>query len=502
MSDEEKVVELIKARKWTPGVAAFVADAGGQEYIQGLNAEDKDWCKRQRLVESHAEHDAYEYPPTQEDAFTKGRFDLDSFRSELDVGTGGKISASLRNYQHIFEKDSFLSGLYRKNVLSGKIHVGPTYWNKEEHEISNKDIFETRIYMERVFGLTSKSKTEDAILSAAEDNKFNPVVDYLKSLKWDGNERVADLFPVFLGAQKSELTTHLTELLLRGIISRAFNPGCKYDYCVVLMDVNQGTGKSSMARFLALKDEWFLELKSIDDEKATIERCRGKLVIELEEMLSVRNARDVESIKAFLSTVADDIRLPYERFSTRIPRGYVFIGTSNRHDCLPPDSSGNRRFFPIVCRGENAKFHPLLDENLTRQYIIQCYAEIMATSGDMATWDLKPDEAHIKELEALQASSVPDDPWPGMVEAWLEGRDGPVCSAQVWDEVFTNRFGGRARKSDMMKISDILNNMDGWERLPKKTRVATYGPQRAWVRSAKVEEFHKADGKTPFDVAN
>ena len=62
-----------------------------------------------------------------------------------------------------------------------------------------------------------------------------------------------------------------------------------------------------------------------------------------------RSRAQIEYIKAFISRIDDDsIRLPYRANPDPLPRRYILIGTTNRHDDLPNDSSGLARFVPIV----------------------------------------------------------------------------------------------------------------------------------------------------------
>ena len=69
-----------------------------------------------------------------------------------------------------------------------------------------------------------------------------------------------------MGADTSDLTYECMKLFLLGGINRAFHKGCKFDVMFCLVG-SQGAGKSTFARFLAFKDEWFSDdLKNINDE--------------------------------------------------------------------------------------------------------------------------------------------------------------------------------------------------------------------------------------------
>ena len=56
------------------------------------------------------------------------------------------------------------------------------------------------------------------------------------------------------------------KLFLLGAISRAFQPGCKFEIMLCLVG-GQGAGKSTFFRLLAVRDEWFSDdLRKLDDD--------------------------------------------------------------------------------------------------------------------------------------------------------------------------------------------------------------------------------------------
>lgn len=60
----------------------------------------------------------------------------------------------------------------------------------------------------------------------------------------------------------------------------------------------------------------------------------GKTVVEIEEFLALRNAKSANEAKSFLSKLSDRIRIPYEKFSTDVPRTCILIGTLNERTFL------------------------------------------------------------------------------------------------------------------------------------------------------------------------
>jgi predicted P-loop ATPase len=132
--------------------------------------------------------------------------------------------------------------------------------------------------------------------------------------------------------------------MLIAAVRRARQPGCKFDYVVVL-EGKQGTGKSSALRILAgvenFSDQPLLHLET----RAQQEAIEGVWIFELSELAGLRRT-EIETVKSFLSKTADNARPAYGRFRSDQPRRCIFVGTTNEFEYLR-DSSGNRRFWPV-----------------------------------------------------------------------------------------------------------------------------------------------------------
>lgn len=189
--------------------------------------------------------------------------------------------------------------------------------------------------------------TYSAIKALAEDNRFNPVTDYLASLTWDGQRRLSNWLPRITGAEANELNSVSGAMLIMAMVARAIFPGTKYDACLVF-EGPQGSGKSSLARALS-GPQFFTDVPALlaHDPKQKGELLQGVWVAELAE-LSGLNRTEVEHVKAFLSQTHDHYRAPYERVAVHRPRTCAFIGTTNSGEYLV-DGTGNRRFISVKC---------------------------------------------------------------------------------------------------------------------------------------------------------
>lgn len=373
--------------------------------------------------------------------------------------------------------------------------VEGAYWNTKKHPLRDSDISETRYFMSSRYGLDREASVMKAVEMVAEHNKYSPVVQMLEGLPaWDGTERIENLLPRYLGAERSEYTTEVTKIMLQGAIQRAMSPGVKYDVCIILADSIQGTGKSTLCRMLAMDDDYFTDgVNSFSNTKEAFETIRGHWIVELGEMMATRNTKDIEAIKRYLSAKDDVYRTPYDKYSEQIPRQCIFIGTTNRTQFLPDDKSGNRRFLPVLCDGRRAEHHPLEDPEETREYIKQCYAEAMLL-GNREGWTLQLDKRFNDIVDAIREESTPEDIYVGLIQRYLDALDKKteyVCSKMIWDQVY-DRDGkrGTAPKYELQDISEIMNKkISGWKRTKSaarktvKRKFEKYGPQLAWQRA-------------------
>ena len=114
---------------------------------------------------------------------------------------------------------------------------------------------------------------------------------------------------------------------------------------------DQGAGKTSFIERLALLPEWYCSLNNIKGKDA-ISNLVGKIIVELEEFVALRNAKSADEAKLFISARTSTVRLPYESFSADVKRTCVLVATTNDATFLG-DFSGERRYLPVQVQAEN-----------------------------------------------------------------------------------------------------------------------------------------------------
>jgi predicted P-loop ATPase len=181
-----------------------------------------------------------------------------------------------------------------------------------------------------------------ALLVAAEANAYHPVRDYLRSVKWDGEDRLDTWGANYLGGELTPYACAVGAAFLIGCVARVMSPGCKLDTCIVL-EGKQGKYKSTALEVLA--GEWFADSKLAIGDKDAMQGIAGVWIYEIAELASLGKA-DVETIKAFMSSRRDHYRPSYGRHAIDVPRQTAFAGTTNAETYLQ-DATGGRRFNPF-----------------------------------------------------------------------------------------------------------------------------------------------------------
>jgi predicted P-loop ATPase len=237
-----------------------------------------------------------------------------------------------------------------------------------------------------------------AVVRMALEHQFNPVVDYLDGLKWDGAKRLHTWLNVYVGAEDGPLNGAIGRMFLVAAVRRARQPGYKFDH-VVVFEGAQGKFKSTLVRELA-GDGNFSDAEILGcDKKEQQELCQGVWFYELPELSGLHKS-EVERVKAFISRQEDKARAAYARDVSIRPRTCVFVGTTNESHYLQ-DQTGNRRFLPVLI-GE-------IDIEAIRRDRDQLFAEAAALEAAGEPIVL-PKEVW-EDARKLQDARLIADPW-------------------------------------------------------------------------------------------
>jgi hypothetical protein len=121
----------------------------------------------------------------------------------------------------------------------------------------------------------SKETMVDAVTRIALEYQFNPVLDYLDGLKWDGQKRIDTWLTEYLGAEDTPLHRAMGRKWLLAAVRRVREPGCKFD-TIPTLEGPQGSLKSTLVRELAGGRENFSDADILQsDKREQQELCEG-----------------------------------------------------------------------------------------------------------------------------------------------------------------------------------------------------------------------------------
>ena len=398
-------------------------------------------------------------------------------------------NCTISNFLIILKNDR-----YFRNVCFDTMREAPIVV-KDLHEFrlwGDQDFSQTRLHIEQAYKLTGREKIQDAFNVLCSERRYSPIQEIIKSVKWDGIKRCENFFIKWAMSPDDNYSRECSRLVFAQGIARAFAPGSKCDYVVVLFG-KQGKAKSTMVNWLAIDDQFYLSLKSIKNKENEQQLC-GKWIAELEELLATVNGNSsAEQAKQFISSRIDNFRQPYARYPVDHKRSCIFIGTTNRQKFLS-DPTGNRRWFPLAFEQEGDF---LFDhEQECKDEILQCWAEMYSywqSGSEMA--NTYPNRSLLGLIEGRQSAAEEDDPELGIIEDYLKYKE-KVCLIEVCEKALHYEFS-KMKKPERNAISAKLTGsrlgctvkMNKAGDKPSPDRFGDYGTQQAYMVPDRLYHF-------------
>lgn len=294
-----------------------------------------------------------------------------------------------------------------------------------------------------------------------------PLTDWLSSLTWDGTERIATWLADGYGCDRNEYTAAVGRCWLVSLVARAFKPGCQVDTMVVLEGA-QGLRKSSSLEILG--GCWYRAITQPFGSKEWLEAITGVVWLAEVADLSGFRGRDLDHLKAALTTRVDRFRRSYDRRALDYPRRCVFTGTTNRDD-WQADDTGARRFLPVAVREVNLEF--------LRANREQLFAEAVHRFKAGEDWWEIPQ----KDAEQEQEQRRDDDVWQPRIENYLHGKSSTTVPDIL--EFCLDIDADKQDKRAQMRVSSILRVL-GFIRKLERQGVTVL---RVWKRPQRQEKL-------------
>ena len=384
---------------------------------------------------------------------------LNAWRSRLQIGSKGERKTMFNLVLYVRN----LSGVgpqLKFNELTGQIE-----W--QGRPLRDADYVDIQMLIEQAGFLPAKSDVPAAVNRVALDNAYNPIVDYLDGLAWDGEPRLERWMQRLMGAPDTEFVRAVGAKVLISAVARARDPGCKVD-TVLVLEGDQGIRKSSAIAAL-FGDEYTAESVSLfDQHNKMVMQMMGAWVVELAEFVAFFK-KDSASVKGLISMRSDKVVLPYAKLASTHPRRCVFFGTINPEDFgYLTDGTGNRRYWPVSVTKINI--------DGIRKHRDQLWAEAQHRYRAGESWWLE--DAQEALASAQTASRQEQDAWEPLLRKKLRGLNTttPVQAMRLLG-IPTERMDRKVQ----MRIATVLKAL-GYKRFTPK------GPDRRTFIEWRLEE--------------
>lgn len=277
--------------------------------------------------------------------------------------------------------------LFRRNILTGMLEIalvedGHLTFSDLDDKAANTIWRELRlagikVRLNEIYSLINSNFTED----------FDPVKSYFESLPaWDGQmdyiRQLSDM--VHCGNMSPEEFYMMFKKWFVGVFKGYFSSDNVNEAILALIG-RQGCYKSTFFRFLLPPElrKYYFEEKAIDAIDKDYElRLARNLLINFDDMKAL-NRQNLNKLKAVVTQKFVNVRAPYDRYPTYLPRRASLAATGNEAEFLI-DPTGNRRW--IVANVDSIDNPHIANINYEGIYA-QVYSLL---NSDFQTWF--PDE--------------------------------------------------------------------------------------------------------------
>lgn len=389
-----------------------------------------------------------------------------------------------RRFSGIFAWNEFANEVYLMRRPPWDISGRHAYWRNRK--LKETDITACSGWLEYTGMSPKMSDVGRIIVRVAEHNKYNPVIDSLEALKWDGTPRVSgkglEALPwlcEYLGADDTDANRMFGEKWLIGAVARAMDPGCKMDTMLVI-EGDQGLQKSTALRILSdgVCPGVFTDEISDPNSKDAALQMQGAFIIEIAELDAFRRA-EVTQIKSWLARQKDRFRRPYGKVVEDFPRSCVFAGTVNplANQGYLKDATGGRRFWPVEAKH--------IDIQRLQADAPQIWAEAVHLYKTGVKWWFDRGEDVV--AQEVQSSRYEDDPYGELIDNFVRGK----AKAGIHD-IMENLGIPTERRNGMVtrRVSSHLL-VKGWKRLNEDGAISFQNPKIEPKKEPKKDFFQE-----------
>jgi predicted P-loop ATPase len=393
------------------------------------------------------------------------------------------------NVMYCLQLDPVLKDLVKLNDFTHLLERSrSTPWGHTAGEWNEEDDLMLGEYLLRNYslGIKATSTLRNGVLMAARSAKYNPVLDLIHAEKWDGIERLEHWLTDVYEIQERPYTRLIGKCFIMGMVKRALQPGCKFDYMLIIKG-EQGLKKSTAFRALAYP--YFTDNAIRMGDKDSLMAMQLVWIAESAELESL-NKSETTQIKQFLSAQEDLFRPPYGAQLIKAKRHSVNVGTTNAETFLK-DATGDRRFWPLEVQ--------LVNEDVLLGMRLQLFAEALHRLNEGERyWPNKDEERDLifPEQEPFKRT----DSWEDILDAYVnrnyykdgEDKTKPLPSEREFFSTVELYDKGLGIKADRI---DGAGNMD--TRIGNAMRALGFERHRPTAGTERKRGFKRRPPATP-----
>ncbi|WP_270484904.1 VapE domain-containing protein [Gordonia jacobaea] len=301
----------------------------------------------------------------------------------------GVVSPTVKAVTALLSQQYLLTELFL-NADTGLIEFGEI--------IGAEAITELIRELEIITGLSGWYEKRQLVLDVVTRRARSPHADRLIEVPKD--LPVADLSPWTERCLDPAFADEAIRMMVYGYVSRAFRPGTKFDYVIVLTGP-EGVGKTTLLSTLFPGRS--VAYRHTDDHPVeTAAQCER---IDLEEASEELFGRD--RFNAFKDRVTTTVRgedVKYVRGKQQMRVRAIYAGSSNHRYLMPAGLEGTRRILPVVMRQDDASLLPTLTETVWEQLISEALRRFDAEEVPVLS-----DAGRERQIAALEYVTRPDD---------------------------------------------------------------------------------------------
>ena len=395
-------------------------------------------------------------------AAVKRLFDDGAWDANLARTTTGQVSECWQNVCMILQHHAAWKGVVAFDKFATRpVKRKPTPTQASAGEWTPDDTYQLGLWLSQQLQFTVKSigTLVEGVNACANSNAFNPVIEWLETLAWDGVPRLEFWMHECLGAKEGAYSSAVGRYFLLNMVARVMEPGCIMR-SVPVLEGAQNKGKSTALRILA--EPWFSDSHLDIGNKDAYEMIQGSWIYEIAEMHAFSKA-EASKVKQFISSREDTWVPKWVRGRIKVPRQMVFAGSVNPDGAgYLRDWTGNTRFWPVLCEEEGS-----LDLDRLREWRPQLFAEALTLYRSEAR-RYPTDEEDRLLFSPAQEERLNEHPWVDPIAAWLDdplgagSADGPITAHMVLTKAVRMEVG----KQTVPMLQDVGRIMAklGWLR--------------------------------------